>query len=60
MPASPYFLCLGRGNESEVKKYDAEGNPMKFPLFYDNYFVPRLCFRCHGHGGYGALYWLLR
>lgn len=41
MVASPYYLCLGRGNESEVKQYDAEGNPMKFPLFYDNYFVPR-------------------
>ncbi len=39
--ASPYYLCCGRGNESEVKTYDAEGNPTKFPLFYDNYFVPR-------------------
>ena len=41
MLASPYYLCCGRGNESEVKKYDADGNPTKFPLFYDNYFVPR-------------------
>lgn len=39
--ASPYYLCLGRGNESEIKQYDANGNPTKFPLFYDNYFVPR-------------------
>lgn len=41
MVASPYYLCLGRGNEVELKQYDAEGNPTKFPLFYDNYFVPR-------------------
>ncbi len=41
MVASPYYLCCGRGNESELKSYDAEGNPAKFPLFYDNYFVPR-------------------
>lgn len=41
MVASPYYLCCGRGNESEVKKYDADGNPTKLPLFYDNYFVPR-------------------
>jgi X-Pro dipeptidyl-peptidase len=38
---SPYYDNLGRGNESERKKYDANGNPIKFPLFYDNYFVPR-------------------
>ena len=41
MVASPYYLCLGRGNELELKEYDAQGNPTKFPLFYDNYFVPR-------------------
>lgn len=41
MDASPYYLCCGRGNESEKKTYDADGNPRKFPLFYDNYFVPR-------------------
>jgi X-Pro dipeptidyl-peptidase len=41
MDASPYYLCCGRGNESETKTYDANGNPLKFPLFYDNYFVPR-------------------
>ena len=43
---SPYYLCCGRGNESERKTYDAEGNPRKMPLFYDNFFVPR---------GYGML-----
>ena len=41
MVASPYYLCLGRGNELEMKEYDDDGNPTKFPLFYDNYFVPR-------------------
>src|SRR5262245_32006951 len=38
--ASPYYLCCGRGNEGERKSYDADGNPLKFPLFYDNYFEP--------------------
>ncbi|MCW2944407.1 MAG: Xaa-Pro dipeptidase [Actinoallomurus sp.] len=41
MDESPYYDNLGRGNESERKQYDANGNPAKFPLFYDNYFVPR-------------------
>ncbi|MBW8482373.1 Xaa-Pro dipeptidyl-peptidase [Actinomadura sp. PM05-2] len=41
MDASPYYDNLGRGNEGERKTYDAAGNPQKFPLFYDNYFVPR-------------------
>ena len=41
MDASPYYLSLGRGNDSEFKTYDALGNPAKMPLFYDNYFVPR-------------------
>ncbi len=41
MVASPYYLCCGRGNESEFKNYDTDGKPTKFPLFYDNYFVPR-------------------
>jgi X-Pro dipeptidyl-peptidase len=41
MDESPYYDNLGRGNESEHKTYDAAGNPLKFPLFYDNYFVPR-------------------
>ncbi len=41
MDASPYYSCCGRGNESEVKEYDQAGRPLRFPLFYDNYFVPR-------------------
>src|SRR2546430_3487393 len=41
MDASPYYKRCGRGNESELKEYDANGNIVKFPLFYDNYFVPR-------------------
>ncbi|SMC86047.1 Xaa-Pro dipeptidyl-peptidase [Kibdelosporangium aridum] len=39
--ASPYYSTNGRGNESERKSYDSAGVPVKFPLFYDNYFVPR-------------------
>jgi X-Pro dipeptidyl-peptidase len=38
---SPYYDNSGRGNEGERKVYDAAGNVVKFPLFYDNYFVPR-------------------
>ncbi|WHY34919.1 Xaa-Pro dipeptidyl-peptidase [Cytobacillus firmus] len=41
MDASPYYESLGRGNESEVKDRDKDGVNEKFPLFYDNYFVPR-------------------
>ncbi|MEC3978680.1 Xaa-Pro dipeptidyl-peptidase [Amycolatopsis sp. H20-H5] len=41
MDASPYYSCCGRGNESELKTYDGSGRPVGFPLFYDNYFVPR-------------------
>ncbi|MFG2193707.1 Xaa-Pro dipeptidyl-peptidase [Streptomyces sp. NPDC048639] len=41
MDASPYYSCCGRGNESQKKTYDADGRPVQFPLFYDNYFVPR-------------------
>src|SRR4051794_32828830 len=41
MEASPYYACCGRGNESELKQYDASGTISKEPLFYDNYFVPR-------------------
>jgi X-Pro dipeptidyl-peptidase len=41
MDASPYYSCCGRGNENQVKTYDANGNPVGFPLYYDNYFVPR-------------------
>lgn len=41
MDASPYYACCGRGNESQRKTYDADGDPVQFPLYYDNYFVPR-------------------
>lgn len=41
MDASPYYSCCGRGNESEKKTYGKDGRPKGFPLFYDNYFVPR-------------------
>ncbi|MER5205444.1 Xaa-Pro dipeptidyl-peptidase [Streptomyces sp. NPDC002825] len=41
MDASPYYACCGRGNESQKKTYDADGNPVQLPLFYDNFFVPR-------------------
>ncbi|UQA97663.1 Xaa-Pro dipeptidyl-peptidase [Streptomyces halobius] len=41
MDASPYYSCCGRGNESQKKTYDAQGRPVQFPLFYDNFFVPR-------------------
>ncbi|MBB6451286.1 X-Pro dipeptidyl-peptidase [Geomicrobium halophilum] len=40
MIASPYNESLGRGEESELKEYE-DGAPVKFPLYYDNYFVPR-------------------
>jgi X-Pro dipeptidyl-peptidase len=41
MDASPYYTTVCRGNEGECKQRDAEGNLVKWPLFYDNYFVPR-------------------
>ncbi|WP_189874226.1 Xaa-Pro dipeptidyl-peptidase [Streptomyces bluensis] len=41
MDASPYYSCCGRGNDSQRKTYDANGNVVQMPLFYDNYFVPR-------------------
>ncbi|MFJ8198124.1 Xaa-Pro dipeptidyl-peptidase [Streptomyces sp. NPDC096152] len=41
MDASPYYSCCGRGNESQKKTYDAHGDVVQMPLFYDNYFVPR-------------------
>ncbi|WP_040405681.1 Xaa-Pro dipeptidyl-peptidase [Amycolatopsis nigrescens] len=41
MDASPYYQTLGRGNESELKTYDSAGRVVRYPLFYDNYFVPR-------------------
>jgi X-Pro dipeptidyl-peptidase len=42
MDASPYYSTVGRGNEAERKQdVDGDGRLDKFPLFYDNYFVPR-------------------
>ncbi|MFF9622476.1 Xaa-Pro dipeptidyl-peptidase [Streptomyces griseosporeus] len=41
MDASPYYSCCGRGNESQKKTYDAHGDVVQMPLFYDNFFVPR-------------------
>jgi X-Pro dipeptidyl-peptidase len=41
MDASPYYERIGRGNESEIKDPDGDGVNEKFPLYYDNYFVPR-------------------
>lgn len=41
LEASPYYRCCARGNESEFKTYGPDGEPTGFPLFYDNYFVPR-------------------
>ncbi|WP_373893926.1 Xaa-Pro dipeptidyl-peptidase [Virgibacillus natechei] len=41
MDASPYYESMGRGNESEIKDPNEDGINEKFPLYYDNYFVPR-------------------
>ncbi len=41
MDASPYYKSVGRGSELQTKKYDATGAISSFPLFLDNYFVPR-------------------
>ncbi|MEU5266097.1 CocE/NonD family hydrolase [Amycolatopsis sp. NPDC021455] len=41
LDVSPYYACCGRGNEAQKKTYAPDGTPEQFPLFYDNYFVPR-------------------
>lgn len=41
MDVSPYYACCGRGNENQLKTYEPDGTPAGFPLYYDNYFVPR-------------------
>lgn len=41
MDVSPYYACCGRGNERQLKTYQPDGTPDGFPLFFDNYFVPR-------------------
>ena len=33
MDASPYYSCCGRGNESQLKTYDAQGDVVQMPLF---------------------------
>jgi X-Pro dipeptidyl-peptidase len=38
---SGYYYNAGRGNENQTKKLDPNGKPTLFPLFLDNYFVPR-------------------
>jgi X-Pro dipeptidyl-peptidase len=39
---SPYYTTLGRGNESQrLQDLDGDGVTDLFPLYYDNYFVPR-------------------
>ena len=39
---SPYYQSSGRGNEAEIKnEEDGDFSPDFFPLYYDNYFVPR-------------------
>jgi X-Pro dipeptidyl-peptidase len=39
---SPYYSTLGRGNESQtIDDLDNDGLNDKWPLFYDNFFVPR-------------------
>ena len=40
--ASPYYATLCRGNEGEcIGDPDGDGRNDRWPLFYDNYFVPR-------------------
>ena len=38
---SPYYTSLGRGNETQYIHTTPAGNLDQFPLFYDNFFVPR-------------------
>src|SRR4051812_44235534 len=38
---SPYYTSVGRGNETQYIHTTAAGVLDKYPLFYDNYFVPR-------------------
>ena len=39
---SPYYTTLGRGNEGQlIADLDGDGLNDRWPLFYDNYFVPR-------------------
>ena len=39
---SPYYTTVCRGNESQcMADWDGDGVNDRWPLFYDNYFVPR-------------------
>ncbi len=38
---SPYYTSVGRGNETQYIHTTAAGVLDKYPLFYDNFFVPR-------------------
>ena len=39
---SPYYTSVGRGNEGAVHRHtDSDGLNDRWPLFYDNFFVPR-------------------
>ena len=38
---SPYYTSVGRGNETQFIHTLTDGTVDKFPLFLDNYFVPR-------------------
>ena len=38
---SPYYTSLGRGNETEFLHSSSTTQADKYPLFYDNYYVPR-------------------
>jgi X-Pro dipeptidyl-peptidase len=38
---SPYYTSVGRGNETEFIHTTAAGVLDEFPLYYDNFFVPR-------------------
>ncbi|HWM12201.1 MAG TPA: CocE/NonD family hydrolase [Solirubrobacteraceae bacterium] len=47
---SPYYTTLGRGHESEeIADLDGDGLNDRWPLFYDNYFVPRGYAFIHAH-----------
>ena len=38
---SPYYTTLGRGTEAQLLNDNGDGVTDLFPLYYDNYFVPR-------------------
>jgi X-Pro dipeptidyl-peptidase len=47
---SPYYTTLGRGHESQrIADLDGDGLNDRWPLFYDNYFVPRGYAFIHAH-----------